>query len=84
MAEKDGKKLYIGTVYRVNCGGEPKDLVYTGLTYPVYGFRDRDGQQLEVVAEDFFLEDPDETTETFIPEAKAKAPAKRKEYKISE
>jgi hypothetical protein len=74
-------QLYIGTIYRVN----RVEASYTGLTYPLYHFRDRDGNQLEVTAEDLVLETvPDETTETVIPEAKAKAPTKRKEYKISE
>lgn len=46
------KELYIGTLYRVN-GSE---VVYTGLTYPLYNFKDRDGNQLTVTAEDLYLE----------------------------
>lgn len=49
------KALYIGTVYRVN----GRDAVYTGLTYPIYNFRDKNGEQLSVTAEDLYLDEPD-------------------------
>lgn len=72
------KELYIGTLYRVN----GLEVVYTGLTYPLYNFKDRDGNQLTVTAEDLYLEE--ETTVIEKAETETATVPKTKRSKISE
>jgi len=72
------KDMYIGTIYRVN----GSDVVYTGLTYPLYNFKDRDGNHLAVAAEDLYLEETKAVIETAKTET-VTAP-KTKRSKISE
>lgn len=72
------KEMYIGTIYYVN--GEK--LTYTGLTYPLYNFRDGNGNPLTVMAEDLYLEEE----ETLIEKAEKATVAgpKTKRSKTSE